>query len=179
MEAYCFWGRMQTDSILHLKCLTERGRTASLPYYCFVSQEWTIWATFWEMVTGSSHQTEHRDRDTLPLWHDQLLLGPSWCNSGLCTWTNSINWKHDICIERLEGCSHISTSFGLARLWSAYSTVAYVQEKNNFLDVLVQKHGSHNCLVAFWSSKLPLVMQGMPATVAAMAILIEKSAPLF
>ncbi len=41
----------------------------------------------------------------------------------LCTWTHSINWKHDICIERLEGCAHIRTSFGLATLWSAFSSI--------------------------------------------------------
>lgn len=34
----------------------------------------------------------------------------------------SINWKHDISFHRLESCSHISSSFVLARLWSAFSS---------------------------------------------------------
>lgn len=34
----------------------------------------------------------------------------------------SMNWKHDISFHRLESCSHISSSFVLARLWSAFSS---------------------------------------------------------
>lgn len=47
--------------------------------------------------------------------------------------------------------------------------------------LLVQKHGSHQCPVAFSVSKPPPEVQGMPAcfeAVAATAILIEKSAPI-
>lgn len=57
----------------------------------------------------------------------------------------------------------------------------HVHEKDGFTSgILVRKHSSHYCSVALYSSKLPPVVQGMPAclrAVAATAILTEKSPP--
>uniref|UniRef100_A0A3B4XKC5 Reverse transcriptase/retrotransposon-derived protein RNase H-like domain-containing protein n=1 Tax=Seriola lalandi dorsalis TaxID=1841481 RepID=A0A3B4XKC5_SERLL len=71
--------------------------------------------------------------------------------------------------------------------WTEHMTAAFRDLKaaltsDDFTSgILVQKHGSHHCPVAFCSSALPPVVQGMPAclkAVAATAFLIEKSAPI-
>ncbi len=102
--------------------------------------------------------------------------------------------RHDQLLQALDGYTVMDLVLHAATLAVLTSALAlglsdydlsfhlYVQETNSFiLGILVHKDGSYYCPMAFYSSKMPPVIQGMPVcwqAVAPMAILIGKSASI-
>ncbi len=149
----------KTDSILLPKCLTERAHRALLAKLQFC-QPW-VTCLGYTLENGLSHQSKaavgsastHEGGDAFLHRHDQLLLNPL---NGLKVWhLHSETWRQLIS----------ATALGLPEYNLPFHV--YVHETNGFSSgILVKKHVSHYCPVAFCSSKLPPVLTEKSAHIA-------------
>lgn len=192
----------RTDSVLLLQRLAECGHRASLPKLQFCQTE----VTYLGHLLRNGQRLLSPERVKLlvnmppPKTKKEMLsfLGmANYCRHWIFEYASMdsvlrvatlqaapkvVQWTDEMhtAFQKLKHALTMAPALGLPDYHQPFHL--HVHEREGFTTgILVQKHGSHYRPVAYYSSRLNPVVLGMPGclrAVAAVAIMIDKSAPI-
>ncbi|XP_053177619.1 uncharacterized protein LOC128361258 [Scomber japonicus] len=192
----------RTDSILLLQRLAECGHRASLPKLQFCRSEVTYLGHL--LKDGQRLLSPERVKLLVNMPPPRTKKGmlsflgmANYCRHWIFEYAamdsvlraatlqsapTAVQWTDDMqkAFQNLKHALTMAPALGLPDYHQPFHL--HVHEREGFATgILVQKHGSHYRPVAYYSSRLTPVVLGMPGclrAVAAVAILLDKSAPI-
>ncbi|XP_053170461.1 uncharacterized protein LOC128354223 [Scomber japonicus] len=192
----------RTDSILLLQRLAECGHRASLPKLQFCRSEVTYLGHL--LKDGQRLLSPERVKLLVNMPPPRTKKGmlsflgmANYCRHWIYEYAamdsvlraatlqsapTAVQWTDDMqkAFQNLKHALTMAPALGLPDYHQPFHL--HVHEREGFATgILVQKHGSHYRPVAYYSSRLTPVVLGMPGclrAVAAVAILLDKSAPI-
>ncbi|XP_053195576.1 uncharacterized protein LOC128379963 [Scomber japonicus] len=192
----------RTDSILLLQRLAECGHRASLPKLQFCRSEITYLGHL--LKDGQRLLSPERVKLLVNMPPPRTKKGmlsflemANYCRHWIYEYAamdsvlraatlqsapTAVQWTDDMqkAFQNLKHALTMAPALGLPDYHQPFHL--HVHEREGFATgILVQKHGSHYRPVAYYSSRLTPVVLGMPGclrAVAAVAILLDKSAPI-
>ncbi|XP_053192727.1 uncharacterized protein LOC128376898 [Scomber japonicus] len=192
----------RTDSILLLQRLAECGHRASLPKLQFCRSEVTYFGHL--LKDGQRLLSPERVKLLVNMPPPRTKKGmlsflgmANYCRHWIYEYAamdsvlraatlqsapTAVQWTDDMqkAFQNLKHALTMAPALGLPDYHQPFHL--HVHEREGFATgILVQKHGSHYRPVAYYSSRLTPVVLGMPGclrAVAAVAILLDKSAPI-